>query len=95
MRDVADFPALLQSFFITRLMTQRRVSPHTIASYRDRFRLLLQFAQKADTQSALPVEPGRPQCVLDWNISGRSGDPAWQVNLLKDGIEQALQAIIE
>jgi site-specific recombinase XerD len=27
-------------------MTQRRVSPHTIASYRDTFRLLLQFAQK-------------------------------------------------
>ena len=46
MRDVADFPALLQSFFTTRLMTQRRVSPHTIASYRDTFRLLLQFAQK-------------------------------------------------
>ena len=46
MRDVADFPALLQSFFTTRLMTQRRVSPHTIASYRDTIRLLLQFAQK-------------------------------------------------
>jgi integrase/recombinase XerD len=46
MRDTADFPALLQSFFTTRLMTQRRVSPHTIASYRDTFRLLLQFAQK-------------------------------------------------
>jgi site-specific recombinase XerD len=37
---------LLQSFFTTRLMTQRKASPHTIASYRDTFRLLLQFAQK-------------------------------------------------
>jgi integrase/recombinase XerD len=37
---------LLQSFFTIRLMTQRKVSPHTIASYRDTFRLLLQFAQK-------------------------------------------------
>ena len=46
MLDAADFPALLQSFFTTRLMTQRRASPHTIASYRDTFRLLLQFAQK-------------------------------------------------
>jgi len=27
-------------------MTQRKASPHTIASYRDTFRLLLQFAQK-------------------------------------------------
>ena len=46
MPDVAEFPALLQSFFTTRLMTQRKASPHTIASYRDTFRLLLQFAQK-------------------------------------------------
>ena len=42
----ANFPALLQSFFTTRLMAQRKVSPHTIASYRDTFRLLLQFAQQ-------------------------------------------------
>ena len=46
MRDPADLPALLQSFFTTRLMMQRKVSPHTIASYRDTFRLLMQFAQK-------------------------------------------------
>ena len=46
MRDPANLPALLQSFFTTRLMAQRKVSPHTIASYRDTFRLLLQFAQK-------------------------------------------------
>ena len=46
MREPANLPALLQSFFTTRLMTQRKVSPHTIASYRDTFRLLLQFAQK-------------------------------------------------
>ena len=46
MRDPAKLPTLLQSFFTTRLMTQRKVSPHTIASYRDTFRLLLEFAQK-------------------------------------------------
>jgi integrase/recombinase XerD len=46
MRDPANLPALLQSFFTTRLMAQRKVSPHTIASYHDTFRLLLQFAQK-------------------------------------------------
>lgn len=58
MRDAADFPVLLQSFFTTRLMTQRRVSPHTIASYRDTFRLLLQFAQKKvhKTPSQLSME---------------------------------------
>src|ERR1700745_4055364 len=42
----ADFPALLQSFFTQRLIAQRKASPHTIASYRDTFRLLLRFAQK-------------------------------------------------
>lgn len=46
MRDPADLPGLLQAFFTMRLMTQRKVSPHTIASYRDTFRLLLRFAQK-------------------------------------------------
>jgi site-specific recombinase XerD len=46
MRDAADLPGLLQSFFTVRLLTQRKASPHTIASYRDTFRLLLQFAQK-------------------------------------------------
>jgi site-specific recombinase XerD len=38
--------ALLESFFTKRLMKQRAASPHTISSYRDTFRLLLQFAQK-------------------------------------------------
>jgi site-specific recombinase XerD len=46
MRDAADLPGLLQSFFTIRLMTQRKASVHTIASYRDTFRLLLQFTQK-------------------------------------------------
>ena len=39
------FPALLQRFFTQRLMQQKRVSAHTIGSYRDTFRLLLRFAQ--------------------------------------------------
>ncbi|MBI2367705.1 MAG: site-specific integrase [Deltaproteobacteria bacterium] len=37
--------ALLQAFFTDRLMNQRQASSHTIASYRDTFRLLLRFAQ--------------------------------------------------
>lgn len=37
---------LLQRFFTERLVRQQRVSPHTIASYRDAFRLLLRFAQE-------------------------------------------------
>lgn len=37
------FPSLLQRFFAEHLLTQRRVSPQTIAAYRDTFRLLLRF----------------------------------------------------
>jgi integrase/recombinase XerD len=44
--SAASFPALLEAFFTDRLMRQRQASPHTIASYRDTFRLLLQYAQQ-------------------------------------------------
>ncbi|RLM20431.1 integrase [Brenneria alni] len=44
--SVPTFPVLLQRFFTQRLMQQKRVSAHTISSYRDTFRLLLRFVQK-------------------------------------------------
>ena len=46
MTAISTLPALVQAFFMDRLMQQRQASPHTIASYRDTFRLLLQFAQQ-------------------------------------------------
>ncbi|AYH44436.1 site-specific integrase [Azoarcus sp. DN11] len=46
MRSQASFAPLLEGFFTQRLMQQRQASAHTIASYRDTFRLLLQFVQK-------------------------------------------------
>lgn len=46
MNTVSTLPALLQAFFMDRLMQQRQASPHTISSYRDTFRLLLQYAQQ-------------------------------------------------
>ncbi len=42
----ASFPALLQAFFTERLVQQRQASRHTIAGYRDSFRLLLRFARQ-------------------------------------------------
>jgi len=42
----ANLAALLEAFFTDRLIAQRRVSPHTAASYRDTFRLLLRFAKQ-------------------------------------------------
>jgi len=37
---------LLESFFTDRLMRERQASPHTIAAYRDSFRLLFGFMQQ-------------------------------------------------
>ena len=36
----------LEAFFTERLIGQRHASPHTVAAYRDTFRLLLLFAQE-------------------------------------------------
>jgi Phage integrase, N-terminal SAM-like domain len=46
MNATPTLPALLESYFTQRLMAQRQASPHTIASYRDTFRLLLNFAHE-------------------------------------------------
>jgi integrase/recombinase XerD len=46
----------LQAFFTDRLMSQRHASTHTIAAYRDTFRLLIRFA--AD-------RTGKQPCALD------------------------------
>src|SRR5437868_4606400 len=39
-----DFSGLVQAFFTDRLLRQRKASLHTVAGYRDTFRLLLRFA---------------------------------------------------
>ena len=41
---MSAFAPLLQAFFTDRLISQRRASGHTVAGYRDTFRLLLAFA---------------------------------------------------
>jgi site-specific recombinase XerD len=43
MTAILSLAPLLQRFFTQRLMQQRRVSPHTISSYRDTFRQFLKF----------------------------------------------------
>jgi integrase/recombinase XerD len=46
---------LLEAFFTDRLMRERQASPHTIAAYRDTFRLLLAFVQQRLNQSPSAV----------------------------------------
>jgi integrase/recombinase XerD len=57
MQNNPNLSGLLERFFTQRLMAQRQASPHTIASYRDTFRLLLEFAQKRShkTPSAMAL----------------------------------------
>ena len=47
----------LQGFFTERLVQQRRVSPRTIASYRDSLKLLFVFVQQ---------RTGKTPATLDW-----------------------------
>ena len=42
--NAATLPALIQRFFTDRLCVQMEASRHTVAGYRDTFRLLLRFA---------------------------------------------------
>jgi site-specific recombinase XerD len=58
MKADITFATLLQGYFTERLMKQRQASAHTIASYRDTFRLLLRFAHRRvhKAPSALALE---------------------------------------
>ena len=62
MSAATDFLKLLAAFFTERLMQQRQASPHTIASYRDTFRLLVQYAQQELKKS--PSALGIPSLTI-------------------------------
>jgi integrase/recombinase XerD len=64
----ADLGTLVEAFFCKRLISQRRASPHTIASYRDTFRLLLAFAHKRLSRppSQLELKDISPSLVSDF-----------------------------
>lgn len=53
-----SFSSVLQDFFYQRLINQMNASPKTIASYRDTFRLLLQYAVG---------RLGQPPVAINWN----------------------------
>jgi len=58
---IKSFSDLLQSFFCQRLQTQQRVSSHTLASYRDTFRLGFEFIRQKTGRTA------SQQLLTDWN----------------------------
>ncbi len=54
-------PALVQNFFAEHLAADRRLSPCTIASYRDTFRLLFAYVESKTGRNA------SAQCLEDWD----------------------------
>jgi integrase/recombinase XerD len=56
--STASLSSLVHRFFTQRLLEQQGLSPHTVASYRDTFRLLLAFAAKhvGRAPSSLQIE---------------------------------------
>jgi integrase/recombinase XerD len=85
MKNENGFPGLLERFFTQRLIAQRRVSMHTIASYRDTFRLLLQFVEKRvgkpPSELALTdLDPSRIGAFLD-QLEKERGNSARSRNL--------------
>jgi site-specific recombinase XerD len=61
----ATFQSLLQNFFTDHLLRQRQASPHTIAGYRDTFRLLFRFAtdQLGKTPSTVNTDDLQPAFI--------------------------------
>ena len=79
------FPALLQDFFHRRLVAQRCVSAHTIASYRDTFTLFLGYAagRTGRTPSALTLSDLDAPMVLGFldHLETERGNSARTRNL--------------
>ena len=63
----------LEAFFTERLIGQRCASPHTIAAYRDTFRLLLFLCSESNREDAVSAEPGGSRCSAGRNVSRLSG----------------------
>ena len=80
-----DLSAFLEGFFHKRLISQRRVSSHTIACYRDTFRLLLAFAQQRTNRppSQLGLKDLSPSLVSDFldQLEVKRGNTARTRNL--------------
>ena len=67
---------LLQQYFTNYLIAQRRLSPQTLASYRDTFRLLLQFVPRAPERARVPdLDPGDAPEGVEKHVVAE--DDAW------------------
>jgi integrase/recombinase XerD len=72
--NAATLPALIQRFFTDRLCIQMEASSHTVAGYRDTFRLLLRFAsvRHGKPPIKLTVEDIDVDVVADFLVHGET-----------------------
>ena len=72
--SAATLPALIQRFFTDRLCVQMEASHHTVAGYRDTFRLLLRFASARHSKPPvrLTVEDIDADLVADFLLHGET-----------------------
>ena len=61
-QQASSLGPLIQSFFVQHLQQNRRVSPQTVASYRDTLKLLLQFVQEQHGREPAAL------CVTDLDV---------------------------
>ena len=70
---MTPLPPLLQGFFAERLASQRDASPHTIAAYRDSFRLLLRFLRERTGKRLMQSAGIEKQAgIVDEETKGRA-----------------------
>lgn len=85
--SAASFATLLHTFFTDRLLRQMRASAHTVASYRDTFRLLLRYTterlKKAPSKLSLEdIDAALVIDFLDWLEAERRCTPRSRNNRL-------------
>jgi integrase len=78
---MTDLAPVMQAFFTDRLATQLQASPHTVASYRDAFRLLIRHASAATGRppselSLTDLDAPRVTSFLAWLKDARGNSAA-------------------
>ena len=84
MKDNKQFQNLLQKYFLQWLITQRNVSPETVKSYRDSFRLFIRYLEKCHKTkpSAITVYSLEAEYILGFldYLKSERGNQAGTIN---------------
>ena len=66
----------LQEYFTQRLISQRQASPHTVAAYRDCFRLLVRLCGQDQREATGPSSTSR----ISTPARSAGSSPTWRKN---------------